>query len=577
MTWVRATLFACVVLPAAAAAQNLATASEPGSRGGRLVCAQRAEPKTLNPVLASDIASREVIHRMMGDLVHINRGTHATEPALATHWTISPDGRRFTLRLRRGVRFSDGHPFDADDVLFTFEVYLDPQLHSPQRDLLMVAGKPLSVRKQDSHTVVFETAAPYAPAERLFDSIAMLPRHLLEKPYREGRLAKVWNLNTPPAEIAGLGPFRLKEYAAGQHVVLERNPYYWKVDRAGTRLPYLDALLFVFVSGEDAQIMRFEAGETDVIGRVGARNFAALEKGQGGRGYALRDLGPSLEYNFLAFNLNDLAGRNLPRVEARQAWFREERFRQAVSAAVDREAIVKLVYGGHGTALWGHVTPGNRNWVHPGLATPPRSLDRARGLLKSAGYSWDGQGTLVDPGGSKVEFTIAASSSSAERGQIAAVVQEDLRQVGMRVRVVPLEFRALLDRLFQSRDFDAVLLGLGGGDADPAAEMNVWLSGGGTHLWDLGRTRPATPWEAEIDSLMNRQLITMRVAERKRLYARVQELVGAYLPVVPLASPHVLVGAKTGLGNFRPAVLDHYTLWNVEELYWRGRAAAGSR
>lgn len=570
MTWVRATLFACVVLPAATPAQDLATAAEPGRRGGRLVCAQRAEPKTLNPVLAADSASREVIHRMTGDLVHINRATHATEPALATRWSVSPDGRRFTLRLRRGVRFSDGHPFDADDVLFTFEVYLDAQLRSPQRDPLMVAGKPLSVRKQDSHTVVFETAAPYAPAERLFDSIAMLPRHLLEKPYREGRLAKVWNLNTPPAEIAGLGPFRLKEYAAGQHVVLERNPYYWKVDRAGTRLPYLDALLFVFVSGEDAQVMRFEAGETDVIGRVGARNFAALEKGQT-RGYAMHDLGPSLEYNFLAFNLNEMAGRHLPRIEAKQAWFREERFRQAVSAAVDREAIVKLVYGGHGAALWGHVTPGNRNWVWPQVSRPARSLDRARGLLKSAGYSWDGQGALLDPGGKKVEFTIAASSSSAERNQIAAVVQDDLRQVGMAVRVVPLEFRALLDRLFQSRDFDAVLLGLGGGDADPAAEMNVWLSSGGTHLWDVGRTRPATPWEAEIDSLMNRQLITMRAAERKRLYGRVQELVAEHLPLVPLASPHVLVGAKRGLGNFRPAVLDHNTLWNVEEIYWRPR------
>ena len=143
----------------------------------------------------------------------------------------------------------------------------------------------------------------------------------------------------------------------------------------------------------------------------------------------------------------------------------------------------------------------------------------------------------------------------------------------MAVRVAPLEFRAMLDRVFQSRDYDAGVLGLGGGDADPAPEMGVWLSSGGTHLWDLGRTRPATPWEAEIDVLIERQLITMRYPERKRLYDRVQELVAAHLPVVALGSPNVLVGAKDGLRNFRPALLDHHVLWNVEELYWGAGAA----
>jgi peptide/nickel transport system substrate-binding protein len=568
-----AVLFASLALPGVSPGQDMVTTAAPGRPGGRIVYAQRSEPKTLNPVTAADIASREVLHRMIGDLVHINRATHATEPALAKEWTVSPDGRRFTLRLRKGVRFSDGRPFDADDVVFSFQVYLDEKLRSPQRDPLIVGGKPLAVRKVDSHTVAFETAAPYAPAERIFDGIAMLPRHLLEKPYREGRLAQVWGVNAPPAAIAGLGPFRLKEYVAGQRLVLERNPHYWKTDRAGTRLPYLDALVFIPVSGEDAQAIRFRAGDTDLVGRVGARNFAALEKASQGRGYKMYDLGPSLEYNFIYFNLNDLAGRNLPRTGARQAWFRDQRFRQAVSAAIDREGIVKLVYGGRGEPLWGHVPSGNRNWVHQGLPRPPRSLERARELLRSAGFSWRGR-DLFDSGGRKVEFTIAASTSSAERSQIAAVVQDDLRRIGMDVRVAPLEFRALLDRIFNSHDYDAVSLGLGGGDADPAAEMNVWLSSGGTHLWDLGRTRPSTPWEGEIDTLMQRQLIAMRYEERKRLYDRVQELVAEHLPVTPLASPHVLVGAKNGLGNFRPALLDHHTLWNVEELYWEGRSAA---
>ena len=119
------------LLPAQQAEELLRTDNEVGRYGGRLVVALRAEPKTLNPVTAVDNPSRTVIRRMMADLIHINRYSQRTEPALAKSWTASRDGRRYTLQLRRGLRFSDGHPFNADDVLFTFQVYLDEQVHSP--------------------------------------------------------------------------------------------------------------------------------------------------------------------------------------------------------------------------------------------------------------------------------------------------------------------------------------------------------------------------------------------------------------------------------------------------------------
>jgi peptide/nickel transport system substrate-binding protein len=573
MTDARVILALAAVLAAPAGASDLlVNSADAGRAGGRLVIAQRAEPKTLNPVTASDIASREVIFRTTSDLVRINRVTQRTEPGLAKSWSISKGGRRYVLHLRRGLRFSDGQPFDADDVVFTFQVFLDEKLHSPQRELLIVGGKPVAVRKIDPYTVAFETVEPYAPAERLFDGFPILPRHLLEKPWKEGRLAQAWTVGTPPSQIAGMGPFRVKEYVPGQRIVLERNPHYWNVDRNGRRLPYLDSLVFVFVPNEDGQALRFQAGETDVISRIGARNFAVLEREQKVRSYTMRDLGPGLEYNFVFFNLNDLGGK-LPQVAARQVWFREQRFRQAVSAAIDRDAIVRLVYQGRAFPLFGHVAPGNHLWLNGALPRPPRSLDGARSLLKQAGFTWNRGGVLLDSSGRKVEFSITAPSSSPERVQIATIVQDDLRQLGMTVRVVPLEFRAMLDRLFNSRDYDAAVLGMGGGDADPTAEMNVWLSSGGTHIWNLGQSRPATPWEAEIDDLMRRQLIATRYSTRKKLYDRVQEIVAERLPVICLASPHVLVGAKNGLGNFRPAVLDHYTLWNVEELYWRTPAA----
>ena len=197
---------------------------EIGSYGGRLVVGQRAEPKTLQPVFAVDAPSREVIRLMSADLIHINRLSQKTEPAVAKSWTVSQDGRRYTLQLRRDLLFSDGHPMDADDVVFTFRAYLDEKNNSPQRDLLLVDGKPVAVTKIGSHTVQFELAQPYAAAERLFDSIAVLPRHLLEKAYEEGKLAQTWGLTTDPAGIAGMGPFRLKKYLPGDRILLAPLP-----------------------------------------------------------------------------------------------------------------------------------------------------------------------------------------------------------------------------------------------------------------------------------------------------------------------------------------------------------------
>jgi len=544
------------------------TDNQVGRYGGTLVVAQRSEPKTLNPVTAADAPSREVIGRLTADLIHINRASQETEPALAKSWSVSKNGQVFTLKLRQGLRFSDGQPFDADDVVFSFQVYLDEKVNSPQRDLLVVGGKPIEVQKVDQYTVRFTLAQPYAAAERIFDGLAMMPRHLLEKSYKEGQFAQAWALTTPPAEVAGMGPFRVKEYVPGQKIVLERNPYYWKVDSGKNRLPYLDELVFLFVGNEDAQVLRFQAGDTDIVSRLGADNYLLLSKDAANHGTEFFDLGPSLEYDFLVFNLNDLKSKDTDNIAAKQAWFQDLKFRQAVSAAVDRDSIVKLVYAGHGAALWGNVSPSNKLWVDQTLPHPPRSLDRARELLKSAGFSWRSDGALLDPQGKVVEFSIITSTSNAQRMKMATLIQDDLSKLGMNVHVVPLEFRAVLDRVFQTHDYEASIMALGGGDADPNPEMNVWLSSGGTHLWHLGEAKPATEWEAQIDRLMQLQMVQLKYKERKQTYDQLQEIVAADVPFIFLATPDILVGAKKTLGNFKPAILDPNTLWNVEQLYY---------
>ena len=557
----------------------LALSGEAGSSGGRMVVSLRAEPKTLNPVVATDAPSQEVIGTMQADLVHINRATHLTEPALAKSWKVSSDGLDYTLTLRQGLRFSDGEPLDAEDVLFTLRVYLDEGVHAPQRDLLIVGGKPITVTKINAQTLVFHFAKPYGVGERVFDGLAILPRHLLEKTYQEGKLGQIGSLSTPANQWAGLGPFRLKEYVAGQRLILERNPYYWKTDTQGHRLPYLNELVFLFVPSADAQVLRFQSGETDMISRLGAENFSVLARQQ--RGYTMADAGPGLEYNFLFFNLNELGDKTAPETARKQKWFRDVQFRQAVSAAVDREAIVRLVYQGRGAMLWGPVTPGNRRWIDAAIPHPARSLDKARQLLRDAGFRWtneaQGEPALVDAEGKPVEFSILTSSSNADRTKMATLIQDDLKQLGMRVQVVPLEFRSLIDRVTQSKEYDACVLGLVSFDADPNSDINVWLSSGGTHLWNPSQEHPATPWEAEMDRLMVAQLTATNSEQRKKLYDRVQEILAENQPMIFLASPDILVGAKNTIGNFHPAVLEPYVLWNVDQLYLRSGAENAGR
>jgi peptide/nickel transport system substrate-binding protein len=176
-----------------------------------------------------------------------------------------------------------------------------------------------------------------------------------------------------------------------------------------------------------------------------------------------------------------------------------------------------------------------------------------------------------------VEFSILTSSSNADRMKMATLIQDDLKQLGLRVQAVPLEFRSLVDRVTQTKEYDACVLGLVTSDADPNPDLNVWLSSGGSHLWNPGQQHPATAWEAEIDRLMEQQLTAPSYEPRKKLYDRVQQILAEEQPMIFLASPDILAGAKDTIGNFHPTVLESYVLWNVEQLYFRNGAESTAR
>jgi len=149
---------------------------------------------------------------------------------------------------------------------------------------------------------------------------------------------------------------------------------------------------------------------------------------------------------FLFFNLNDLSKKNPP-FEAKQTWFRNVNFRRAVSAIIDRQNIARLVYAGRAASIWTHITPGNKLWTTSSIAATLRSIESARSLIAAAGFSWD-----------------------SERVLMATMIQQDLWQAGFAARVVSLEFRSLLDRIMSTFDYEACMLGLASGDADPGSE-----------------------------------------------------------------------------------------------------------
>jgi peptide/nickel transport system substrate-binding protein len=189
--------------------------------------------------------------------------------------------------------------------------------------------------------------------------------------------------------------------------------------------------------------------------------------------------------------------------------------------------------------------------------------------LHTAGFSWSGDGHLIDARNKTVEFSILHNAGNPQQQQIATLIQEDLKKIGIEVTLVPFEFRTMLDRIFETYEYEAAIMALAGGDADPNSEINVWTSQGSTHVWNLMQKHTPLSWEEEIDRLMQQQMVTLDYQRRKRLYDRVQELVWENLPVICLISPDILVGAKEEIGNFRPAILSSYTLWNVEELFFR--------
>ena len=508
--------------------------------GGELRFCLRADPKTFDPLQVEDDNSEAVRYITGGVLLRVNRKTQELTPELAQSWTVDQQGWRITFHLRRGISFSDGTPFTADDVAYTMTRLMDPNLHSATADPFRSSNVPPRIAATSADTVSITFDAPVSGLERLFDQVAILSR------------------NSPKKLAAVLGPFYVADYKPGVEVLLERNPHYWKTDSTGKRLPYLDRIHLQIQQNRDMELVRFRRGELDLIRSLDAEAFEDLSHQMPA---SVVDAGASLESEFMWFN--QVASAPLPAYK--KAWFASQDFRRAVSEAIHREDLCKVVYKGHAVPAAGPVSPANRFWMNASLAPHPFDLASAQRRLQQAGFTRRGD-ALYDREGHPVEFSVMTNAGNKARERMAAMIQQDLQALGIRLNVVTLDFPSLIERMTQSFQYEACLLGLSNLDLDPSAQMNVWLSSAADHQWNPNQKAPATAWEAEIDRLMQAQAAELRPTQRKRLFDQVQQIVWEQEPFIYLVTKNSLMAFSPQLRNLAPAAIQPQAYWNIDQM-----------
>jgi peptide/nickel transport system substrate-binding protein len=442
--------------------------------------------------------------------------------------------------LRTGVSFSDGTPFSAEDVAYTMQQLMDPALHSATGDAFRSATGNVETKVTSPSQVSITFPAPVAGLDRLFDQVAILSERSSKR------------------EMAVLGPFMLADYKPGATVLLKRNPNYWKTDEQGHKLPYLDSIRMDIQPNRDVEMLRFKRGELDLINSLDSEYFDKLAATAP---QLAHDAGPSLDSEQLWFN--EVAKSPIPAYK--KNWFRSANFRRAISEAINREDLSRIVFRGHAQPAVGPFSPANKFWFNSKLAPQVYSPDAALKALQTDGFRLE-NGALKDKDGNEVVFSIITNAGSKPRERMAVLIQDDLQKIGIHVNVVTLDFPSLIERMTQTFDYEAIILGLTNVDLDPDGEMNVWLSSSENHQWNPQQKVPETSWEAEIDRLMRAQAASSDPKRRKEAFDRVQEIIVEQEPFIFLINKNALSAVSSTVHGAAPVILSPQTFWNAERL-----------
>ncbi|MGD9908604.1 MAG: ABC transporter substrate-binding protein [Mesotoga sp.] len=506
-----------------------------GKPGGTFYYWGLGDPKTFNYDWAQETSSTDPLGFILATLIESDEGGMPTLPGLAKKWWFSEDGLTFFVQIREGLQWSDGEPFTIDDVYWTFvDVSFIPENTANGNGSYLDSNDQLPVVEiVDDTTISFTWTVPMVTALRQIGFRPIMPKHVLEEVVANGTYAEFWTI-ADFDKLVGMGPFVITDYIEGVRIVFERNPYYWKVDGNGVKLPYFDKLNYELLADQNTSLLRFEAGELDLYGPT-AEQFPRLAEMAAEKGWITGVGGPALGSQFVTFNFNATD-------PVKREWFRNDGFRRAFVYAMDRDAIIESLYNGLGSPLYGPVSPSS-GFYNPEIEkfAYKYSITRARLELKRGGFDWLADGTCVDANGNPVEFELLTNAGNVVREAISNIIVDGAAKLGIKVNFRPIDFNTVVSRLTDAT-YEAVVIGLTG-SVDPGTGWNVYRLDGGLHFWNyppdynpddhITEDMYILPdWEKRVDEIYRLQTSAVDDQDRYDLFAEFQMIFAEYQPVV---------------------------------------------
>lgn len=547
----------------------------------QLVATAASDPKTFNCALIQEFPN---VAGFICEGLTFEDGEGMVQPGLAEAWELAPDQTRLTITLRAGLKWSDGMPLTATDVLFTYrDIFFNPKIPTAYQDIFKIGSQGLlpELRQLDDRRIEFILPEPFAPFLRNL-AAPILPAHALQKAVltsdSTGKPAffSTWGTDTNPEQIVGNGPYRIFSYEPGQRLVWERNPYYWRRDNQGRQQPYIERVVWQIVASADTALMQFRAGGLDVIS-IGPASYALLKREEKRGNFTIYNGGPEAGTTFLTFNLNQGQRQGKPLVDpVKSRWFNQKEFRQAVAYALDRQTMVNNILRGLGTTQNSPISVQSPYHLTPeqGLKVYDYNPTQARKLLLQAGFRYNSRKQLLDGDGNPVRFTILTHTGSRTMEAIGAQIQRNLGAIGIQADFTPIDFGTLIEKVTNTLDWECYIGGITGG-VEPNSGANIWLTDGAFHLFNqkpqAGQAalsgRQVADWEAAIGQLYVEGARELDEANRQVIYAETERIAQENLPFIYLVNPLTLAAVRNRVRGVKISSLNYESvLWDLFEL-----------
>ncbi len=522
-----------ILLALAGCSDNISVPSSLSTRpagvaayGDAMVVGSIGEPSTLLPLLASDVPSREIAAQIYSGLVRYDKNLKL-EGELAQSWEVAKDGLSITFHLRKGVKWHDGRPFTSHDVLYTYQITIDPKTPTAYAEDFKQVKR---AEAPDPYTFKVTYAKPFAPSLESW-GVSILPAHLLEgKDITKSELAR---------KPVGTGPYRFKEWIAGQRLVLESNHEYFE------GRPYIDRYIYRIIPDNSTMYMELKSGGIDMMG-LSPVQYQRQTNNPEFQARFNKYRYPASAYTYLGYNL-------------RHPLFSDMRIRQAIASAINKEEIVQGVLLGMGQVAHGPYKP--MTWAYnPDIRDFGYNPERAKTLLAAAGWRGKNADGILVKDGKTLSFTILTNQGNDLRLKTALIIQQRLKAVGIDVKIRVIEWASFLKNYIDKGDFEVIILG--------------WTIGQDPDLFDVWHSSKTGPKElnfigyknAEVDRLIEKGRGTFDMEERKRCYYRIQEVLAEEQPYTFLYVPDALPVVSARIRAIEPApagIMYNFIKWYV--------------